>query len=95
MFEMLICQKNKVKVACGADIMVGIISSYYEQFQLIKVNNVLLPIEHIHWIEVLDEDLECTPMNNPPFPNLRPVGQLFAPYNLVNQERTGKPASPR
>ncbi|MDT2275306.1 hypothetical protein P7H17_06840 [Paenibacillus larvae] len=65
MFEMLICQKNKVKVACGADIMVGIISSYYEQFQLIKVNNVLLPIEHIHWIEVLDEDLECTPMNNP------------------------------
>ncbi|AQR79182.1 hypothetical protein [Paenibacillus larvae] len=95
MFEMLICQKNKVKVACGADIMVGIISSYYEQFQLIKVNNVLLPIEHIHWIEVLDEDLECTPMNNPPFQTCARLVNCLPPYNLVNQERTGKPASPR
>jgi len=95
MFEMLICQKNKVKVACGADIMVGIISSYYEQFQLIKVNNVLLPIEHIHWIEVLDEDLECTPMNTPPFQTCVRLVNCLPPYNPVNQERTGKPASPR
>lgn len=79
MFEILVCQKNKVKVACGADILEGVISSYYEQFQLIKVNNVLLPIEHIHWIEVLDEDIESTPVNAPSFPNPRPINQMFAP----------------
>ncbi|SEF88198.1 hypothetical protein [Paenibacillus sp. UNC499MF] len=56
MFDILIYQKQKVKVSCGNDTITGVISNHYEQFGLIKMNNVLLPIEHILMIEVVEEE---------------------------------------
>ncbi|MFC5449592.1 hypothetical protein [Paenibacillus aestuarii] len=54
MFNMLICCKQTVSIRCGKDDIKGVISNYYPAFQLIKVNNVLIPIELIEHIEVLD-----------------------------------------
>jgi hypothetical protein len=56
MFDMLIYCKNKVRIHCGGDDIVGFISCYYAPFRLVKINNVLLPIELIKQIEVLDEE---------------------------------------
>ncbi|MCD1259340.1 hypothetical protein B5M42_010880 [Paenibacillus athensensis] len=60
MFEWLIICKEKVRITCGNHSMVGTISSYYKAFQLIKINNVLIPIEHIREIEVLSESQDET-----------------------------------
>jgi|GEM_PF-2177491 len=54
MFNMLICCKQTVSIRCGKDDIKGVISNYYPAFRLIKINNVLIPIELIEHIEVLD-----------------------------------------
>jgi hypothetical protein len=57
MFEMLIGCKKTVALRCGKNEIVGVISNYYEPFRLLKINNMLLPLELIEQIEVLDDEL--------------------------------------
>ncbi|MFD0697330.1 hypothetical protein ACFQZT_24965 [Paenibacillus sp. GCM10027628] len=54
MFNMLIGCKKMVSIRCGKDDIRGVISSYYQAFRLLKINNILIPIELIEQIEVLD-----------------------------------------
>jgi hypothetical protein len=54
MFNMLICCKKTVSIRCGNDDIKGIISNYYQAFRLLKINNILIPLELIEHIEVLD-----------------------------------------
>lgn len=54
MFEMLISCKKEVSIRCGKDEIRGVITSYYPTFRLLKLNNVLIPIELIEQIEVLE-----------------------------------------
>ncbi|TXK85508.1 hypothetical protein [Paenibacillus sp. N3.4] len=54
MFQALITSKNTVCIRCGNDDIQGIISTYYAPFQLLKINNILIPIEMIEHIEVLE-----------------------------------------
>ncbi|NEW08136.1 hypothetical protein GK047_19230 [Paenibacillus sp. SYP-B3998] len=60
MFEWLIICKEQVKITCGAHTLVGTISNYYKAFQLIKIQNVLIPIECIREIEVLESSASST-----------------------------------
>ncbi|UKS24704.1 hypothetical protein LOZ80_24230 [Paenibacillus sp. HWE-109] len=62
MFEMLISQRSMVSIRCGKDDIKGIITHYHEQFQLLKISNVLIPIELIEQIEVLEPASSSTPM---------------------------------
>ncbi|MFC0213948.1 hypothetical protein ACFFK0_16065 [Paenibacillus chartarius] len=55
MFDMLIGCKKTVSVRCGSNDIVGVISHFYEPFRLLKINNVLLPLELVEHIIVLDE----------------------------------------
>ena len=55
MFHKLIVEKRRVQLFCGQDTIVGTITKYYDLFQLIKIDNILIPVELIHHIEVLDE----------------------------------------
>ncbi|OPH51990.1 hypothetical protein BC351_33975 [Paenibacillus ferrarius] len=54
MFEMLINHKTEVSIRIGKDNIQGVITHYYQQFQLLKISNVLIPIELIEQIEVLE-----------------------------------------
>jgi hypothetical protein len=54
MFDTLISCKKKVAIRCGPNDITGVITNYYEPFRLLKINNILLPIEHIECITVLD-----------------------------------------
>ncbi|NQX71724.1 hypothetical protein HQN90_37180 [Paenibacillus alba] len=54
MFEMLISHKTEVSIRIGKDDIQGVITQYYHQFQLLKISNVLIPIELIEHIEVLE-----------------------------------------
>jgi hypothetical protein len=54
MFDMLISCKKKVAIRCGPNDITGVITNFYEPFRLLKINNILLPIEHIESITVLD-----------------------------------------
>ncbi|MVO98917.1 hypothetical protein [Paenibacillus lutrae] len=69
MFDILIYQKKKVKVSCGKDTITGTITNHYEQFGLIKVNNVLLPLEHVRMIEIIEDhdpfDHAALPLHHP------------------------------
>ncbi|SDN28826.1 hypothetical protein SAMN04487897_102394 [Paenibacillus sp. yr247] len=56
MFEMLISSKKEVSIRCGKDEIKGIIANYYHSFQLLKMNNILIPIELIEQIEVLEPE---------------------------------------
>lgn len=53
MFEKLISCKNEVSIRCGKDEIRGVITNYYSAFRLVKISNVLIPIELIEQIEVL------------------------------------------
>ncbi|NOU99870.1 hypothetical protein [Paenibacillus planticolens] len=54
MFEKLISCKNEVSIRCGKDEIKGVITNYYSAFRLVKIRNVLIPIELIEQIEVLE-----------------------------------------
>jgi hypothetical protein len=54
MFEMLISSKKEVSIRCGKDEIKGVITSYYQTFRLLKISNILIPIELIEQIEVLE-----------------------------------------
>lgn len=58
MFEMLISYKKEVSIRCGKDEIRGVITNYYPTFRLLKLNNVLIPIELIEQIEVLEPVLD-------------------------------------
>ncbi|MBP1962466.1 hypothetical protein [Paenibacillus aceris] len=54
MFEKLISCKSEVSIRCGQDEIKGIITNYYSAFRLLKIRNILIPIELIEQIEVLE-----------------------------------------
>lgn len=54
MFEMLISCKKEVSIRCGKDEIKGIITNYYPSFRLLKMNNIMIPLELIEQIEVLE-----------------------------------------
>lgn len=56
MFDMLIGCKKTVTLRCGKNEIVGVITNYYEPFRLLKINNMLLPLELIEQIEVMDDE---------------------------------------
>ncbi|KRF21576.1 hypothetical protein ASG93_09470 [Paenibacillus sp. Soil787] len=58
MFEMLISCKKEVSIRCDKDEIRGVITNYYPAFRLLKLNNVLIPIELIEQIEVLEPVLD-------------------------------------
>lgn len=58
MFEMLISCKKEVSIRCGKDEIRGVITNYHPTFRLLKLNNVLIPIELIEQIEVLEPALD-------------------------------------
>ncbi|MEC0228912.1 hypothetical protein [Paenibacillus alba] len=69
MFEMLISHKTEVSIRIGKDDIQGVITQYYHQFQLLKISNVLIPIELIEQIEVLEPAASQTaamPLENQP-----------------------------
>ncbi|MBD0380020.1 hypothetical protein [Paenibacillus sedimenti] len=59
MFNMLIGCKKMVSIRYGKDDIRGVISSYYQAFRLLKINNILIPIELIEHIEVLEGNAEA------------------------------------
>jgi hypothetical protein len=56
MYEMLIMRKTEVIIRCGTDEVQGVISQYYPEFQLLKINNIMIPITLIEQIEILGPD---------------------------------------
>jgi hypothetical protein len=54
MFEKLISSKNEVSIRCGNDEIRGVITNYYSAFQLLKISNIMIPLELIEQIEVLE-----------------------------------------
>lgn len=53
---MLIMRKTEVIIRCGTDEVQGVISQYYPEFQLLKINNIMIPITLIDQIEILGPD---------------------------------------
>ena len=56
MFDMLIMRKTEVIIRCGRDEVKGVISQYYPEFQLLKINNIMIPIGLIEQIEIMESD---------------------------------------
>jgi hypothetical protein len=56
MFESLIIRKKEVIIRCGTDQIQGVISQYYPEFQLLKINNIMIPMGLIEQIEILEPD---------------------------------------
>lgn len=56
MFEVLIIRKKEVIIRCGTDEVRGVISQYYPEFQLLKINNIMIPIGLIDQMEVVEPD---------------------------------------
>ncbi|OAS16997.1 hypothetical protein A8708_01870 [Paenibacillus oryzisoli] len=50
---MLIMRKTEVIIRCGTDEVRGAISQYYPEFQLLKINNIMIPITLIDQIEII------------------------------------------
>ncbi|OCT10580.1 hypothetical protein A8709_22295 [Paenibacillus pectinilyticus] len=68
MFEVLITRKKEVRIRCGKDELQGVISQYYPEFQLIKINNIMIPIGLIEQIEIMKPD---EPTKKPLYGGLR------------------------
>ena len=51
MFDLLLGETVSIK--CGKSSITGILSDYYGIFQLVKVNDILLPVELVEYVEVL------------------------------------------
>ncbi|MDD9266356.1 hypothetical protein ACFPES_04850 [Paenibacillus sp. GCM10023248] len=77
MFEKLISCKNEVSIRCGKDEIRGVITNYYSAFRLVKISNVLIPIELIEQIEVL----------TPASPSSAATQIRRGPLRLVAQKR--------
>lgn len=60
MFEVLIIRKKEVIIRCGTDEVRGVISQYYPEFQLLKINNIMIPIGLIDQMEILEPDEPST-----------------------------------
>lgn len=79
MFEMLISCKTKVSIRCGKDEIKGIITNYYPTFRLLKMNNIMIPLELIEQIEVLE------PVENSPSKAQPHIHRENRPFRLVAQ----------
>ncbi|WP_310501169.1 hypothetical protein [Paenibacillus qinlingensis] len=55
-------RKSEVIIRCGTDEVHGIISQYYPEFQLLKINNIMVPITLIDQIELLGPDEPLSPV---------------------------------
>ncbi|KRE75747.1 hypothetical protein [Paenibacillus sp. Soil750] len=60
MYEMLIMRKTEVIIRCGTDEVRGVIAQYYPEFQLLKINNIMIPITLIEQIEIIGPDEPLT-----------------------------------
>ncbi|WNR43635.1 hypothetical protein [Paenibacillus roseipurpureus] len=49
-------RKTEVIIRCGKDEVRGVIAQYYPEFQLLKINNIMIPIGLIEQIEIMNPD---------------------------------------